>query len=143
MYIQQLSIFVENRKGKMAEITGELQSHNIDIRALSIADTTDYGILRLIVNDPQKAYTLLKESGFAVSLTDVIAVEIPDQPGGLNSVVQVLTAADVEIEYMYAFLNPKNGAAFVIIRVEDNERSANVLKKAGIPMISNEQVTSI
>ncbi len=96
MYIQQLSIFVENRKGKMAEITGELQSHNIDIRALSIADTTDYGILRLIVNDPQRAYTLLKESGFAVSLTDVIAVEIPDQPGGLNAVVQVLTNAKSE-----------------------------------------------
>ncbi len=76
-------------------------------------------------------------------MTDVIAVEIPDQPGGLNTVVQVLTRADVELEYMYAFLNPKNGAAFVIIRVEDNEKSAAVLKAAGIPMISNEQVTSI
>ena len=109
--LKQLSVFVENKTGRLVEITGALAKSGVDIRALSIADTTDYGILRLIVNDPEKALESLKQSGMTVSLTTVIAVEIPDTPGALNNVVAILSENGISIEYMYAFLNPTKSAA--------------------------------
>ena len=105
MFLKQLSIFVENKHGRLAEITGLLTKHEIDIRALSIADTTDYGILRLIVDKPDKAKKALQEEGFTVSLTNVIAVAIDDTPGALANVVKVLCDHEIGIEYVYAFLN--------------------------------------
>lgn len=131
MSIQQLSIFVENKQGGLAEITGTLAQHHIDIRALSIADTTDYGILRLIVNRPEEAVEALREEHAAVTLTDVLAVKMPDQPGGLNQIVQLLSEAGVSIEYMYAFLSPAVGEACMVFRVLDNEKAEDVLEKAG------------
>ncbi len=132
MLIDQISVFIENRQGRMAEITKILAEGDIDIRALSIADTTDYGILRLIVNDPAKAKEILSSHNVTASLTKVLAIAIDDRPGGLNTAVATLSDAGIEIEYMYAFLNPKKGTAFVIIRVGDNDRAIEVLKAGGI-----------
>lgn len=143
MLIKQLSIFVENKKGRMAEITKTLAAHGIDIRALSIADTTDYGILRLIVDDPEKAVLVLKEEHMTVSLTDVIAIAVPDVPGGLSRAVEVLATEGVDIEYMYASLNAKNDSAFVILRVEDNEKAMSLLKAARITLMSAEELYNI
>lgn len=140
MLIDQISIFIENRPGRMAEITKLLAKNEIDIRALSIADTTDYGILRLIVNDPQKTTKVLKENNVTCSITKVLAVAIDDKPGGLDKVVQILTANNIAIEYMYAFLNPTKDTAFVMIRVEDNEKSAKVLKEAGVNVVKFEEL---
>ncbi len=143
MNIEQLSIFIENRPGRMAEITGLLAKNQIDIRALSIADTTDYGILRLIVNDPAKAQLVLKEEGVTVSITKVIAIAIPDSPGGLHQAVEVLDKAGIEIEYMYAFLNPRKDTAFVIIRVENNEKAIDALTAGGIRLMQNSEICAL
>ena len=131
MTIQQLSVFVENKKGGMAEIREILKNREINIRALSIADTTDYGVLRLIVDNPEAAVEGLKDGGITVTVTDVIAVELPDRPGGLHEAVLALTRADISIEYMYAFLCQLRGRAYVVLRVGDNEKAAGVLQNAG------------
>ena len=141
--LKQLSVFVENKTGRLVEITGALAKSGVDIRALSIADTTDYGILRLIVNDPEKALESLKQSGMTVSLTTVIAVEIPDTPGALNNVVAILSENGISIEYMYAFLNPTKSSACVILRVEDNLKAAEVLNDSGISLVDSEKLYEI
>lgn len=143
MLIKQLSIFIENKPGRLSEITETLYKNQIDIRALSIADTTDYGILRLIVNKPEEALNALKEEGMTVSLTNVIAIAIPDVAGGLDKAVKVLAAAGIAIEYMYAFLNPKSETAFVILRVEDNEKAIASLQAGGIEIMRSEEVYTI
>jgi hypothetical protein len=127
MLIKQLSVFVENKKGRLSAITDILRQSQIDIRALSVADTKDFGILRLIVNDVDKAYTALKNGECLVSLTDVIAVQIADKPGGLADAMDLLSAAEVSVEYMYAFISKSDGLASVILRVDDNEKAQNVL----------------
>lgn len=143
MLIKQLSVFVENRTGRLSEITEILAKHNIDIRAFSIADTADYGILRLIVNQPEKAVEALKASSITVSLTNVIAVEIPDKPGGLYRAIGILTDADVSIEYMYAFVSPRDGMAYVILRVEDYEKASEVLTEKGIRLLCGHELYSL
>ena len=143
MIIKQLSIFVENKQGRMAEITRLLAENQIDIRALSIADTTDYGILRLIVNKPEQAMEAMKKEGMTVTLTNVIAIAVPDCPGGLNKAVEVLSEKNIGIEYMYAFLNPKRETAFVILRVEDNERAIQVLLEGGVSLMRSEELYDI
>lgn len=140
MLIDQLSVFIENSQGRMAQITKLLAEGGIDIRALSIADTADFGILRLIVNRPSEAREILARSNITVSITKVLAVALPDVPGGLHKAVQVLADAGIIIEYMYAFLNPKKDTAFVIIRVENNEYAAQVLKSGGIEFMSEEDI---
>ena len=141
--LKQLSVFVENKTGRLVEITGALAKSGVDIRALSIADTTDYGILRLIVNDPEKALESLKQSGMTVSLTTVIAVEIPDTPGALNNVVAILSENGISIEYMYAFTTPKKGTACMILRVEDVAKAIEVLQKEGIRQVEQEELTEL
>jgi len=138
MIIKQLSIFLENKSGRLGEVTVSLAKNNIDIRALSIADTSDYGILRLIVDDPDKAETALKTEGLTVTLTEVIAIAVPPQPGGLSVAVKVLSDADIDIEYMYAFVNTQGDAAFVIMRVEDNAKAVKVLTENGVKMMGNQ-----
>ena len=138
MQIQQLSIFVENKAGRLAEITAALAQANIDIRAISIADTSDFGILRLIVDKPTEAVEALKAAGMTVSLTSVIAVGIDDQPGEFAKAMQVLANERIAIEYMYAFISRDKGKAFVILRVDDNERAVDVLKNAGITILTAE-----
>lgn len=143
MIIKQLSIFVENKPGRMAEITETLAQRHIDIRALSIADTTDYGILRLIVDKPEEAVKALKDESMTVTLTDVIAIAIPDKPGGLSGAVRVLSDEGIAIEYMYAFLNPKEDTAFVILRVENNQKAIDVLSAAGIKLMPSEELYTL
>lgn len=143
MIIKQLSIFVENKAGRMAEVTEILANNNIDIRALSIADTTDYGILRLIVNNPQKALDALKAASITVTLTGVIAIAIPDQPGGLARAIKVLSDRQISIEYMYAFLNPNDATAFVILRVEDNDKALQALQDGNIRIMKESEIYEI
>ena len=143
MIVKQLSIFVENKHGRLAEITRLLAENQLDIRALSIADTTDYGILRLIVNKPERAMEALKKEGMTVSLTNVIAIAVPDCPGGLNKAVEVLSDKDISVEYMYAFLNPKRETAFVILRVEDNDKAIQALLEGGVALMRSEEIYDI
>jgi len=143
MSIKQLSIFVENKPGRLASITDLLAENGVDIRALSIADTTDYGILRLIVSDPEKAESSLKNAHMTVSITNVLAVGIPDIPGGFAKAIKVLSDEGIGVEYAYAFITPKAGKAYVIMRVEDNEKAAGILENAGIETISQEEIFTI
>ncbi|MCR5485610.1 MAG: ACT domain-containing protein [Clostridiales bacterium] len=142
MAIKQISVFVENRAGRLAEITGLLADNSIDIRALSIADTTDYGILRLIVNDPDAALKALKEGGHTVSATEVLGIKIPDVPGGFSKAIAILSDKGISVEYAYAFITPKVGNAYVIIRVEDNEAAEKVLCEADIKTINQDEIFS-
>ncbi|MDR0315017.1 MAG: hypothetical protein LBH71_03575 [Oscillospiraceae bacterium] len=137
MAIKQISIFVENKQGRLAQITALLEQNGIDIRALSLADTTDYGILRLIVSDPDTAYEALKEEKLTVSVTKVLGIAIPDRPGGFSRAIKVLSDAGISVEYTYAFITPQGGKAFVILRVEDNDAAADVLNRAGITVIDS------
>jgi hypothetical protein len=127
MLIKQLSVFVENKKGRLSAITDVLRDKNIDIRALSLADTRDFGILRLIVDQPETAYEELKSSDCLVSLNTVIAVSINDQPGGLAAAMDILAQNNISVEYMYAFISKSDDEAVVIIRVADNDKAVEVL----------------
>lgn len=133
MLIKQISIFLENKHGRLAEVTQILGNNQIDISALSIADTTDFGILRLIVNQPLKAREVLEQNGFAVSINEVIAIEVEHKPGGLSKALAALDANGIGIEYMYAFVgNTESKDAMVILRVENPEKVVQVLKDANI-----------
>jgi hypothetical protein len=132
MTLDQLSIFVENRSGRLAEITGLLGNAGIDLRAMSIADTKDFGILRVIVSDPGRAGEVLRAAGCVFSVTPVLAVSIDDTPGSLSRVLGILAEADISIEYIYAFITRKKDNAYVIFRVEDNERAVAVFAEHGV-----------
>lgn len=140
MTVKQLSVFVENQPGKMAEITAVLERNNIDIRALSIADTTNFGVLRLIVDRPGVAADALKGAGFTVSLTKVIAVGVNDAPGGLSAVMSVLSQGGVTVEYMYAFISRELGTAYVILRTDDTERALGILSANKIPILTESEI---
>lgn len=140
MSIKQISIFVENKQGRLAEITGLLSDNNININALSIADTADYGILRLIVSDTNKAYEALKKENITVSVTDVLAVAIDDVPGGFSKAVKALSDEGIGVEYAYAFITSQEGKAYVIFRVEENEPAVKVLEKAGFALFNQEDL---
>jgi len=137
--IKQLSVFIENTKGSLAQITRILGENHVDIRALSLADTSKFGILRLIVDDPRTAEQSLKKAGLTVTLTDVLAVAIQDQPGGLTAAVTAL-GDQVNIEYMYAFVSRKEGVANVILRVDDNARAEQLLLANGVAVLAENQV---
>ena len=132
MFIKQLSIFVQNEPGRLSEIAGVIAGAGVDIRALSIADTTNFGILRLIVDKPTEAMEALGKLGLTVKLTEVIAVEVNDRPGEFAGALRVLGDAGVVVEYIYAFLSRSPGKACVILRVDDNEKAEGILKTAGI-----------
>lgn len=140
MFVKQLSVFVENKSGRLAEITAIMAKASIDIRALSIADTTDFGILRLVVDKPADAEKILKEAGLTVSLTDVIAVGIPDKPGGFANAMKVLATENIGIEYMYAFVSRDTERAYLIMRVLDNNTAASVLSQNGYELLSEENL---
>ena len=140
MTMKQLSVFVENKPGTLAEITGILGANDIDMCALSVADTERYGILRLIVNNPQKAEDSLKAAGFKVSLTDVIAIAVSHKPGGLSEALKYVAQAGIAVEYMYAFVSPKADTAYVILRVQDNQKAILALQQGGILVIRGEEV---
>ena len=132
MIIDQLSVFLENKAGSLAELTGQLAEAEIDIESLTIADTTEFGILRLIVDAPKKALSVLKLGGFVASLTPVIALKMQNRPGSLAKIARTLADAGISIEYLYACVAREVDSAFVILRVEDNpEAAAGLLKEAG------------
>ena len=143
MKVKQISIFLENKSGRLAQVTRVLGNNNINIRALSIADTTDFGILRLIVNNPDSAYQVLKEAGFTVSTTDVIAVEVKDDPGGLAKVLEILQNVSINIEYLYAFLQKATNAALVVFRVEQLDEAIKVLQENNVSILEGSKVYSL
>ena len=140
MLVQQISVFMENKLGRLAEVTKILGENNIDISALSIADTTDFGILRLIVNKPEEAERILRENGFTVRCTDVIAIAISDKPGGLSLALDILDKVSISIEYMYAFVGKAKDEALVILRVESPDKAVETLKKSDIRVLSSNEV---
>ena len=135
MTVKQISVFVENKAGKLAELTEYLHEQEIDMRALSIAETQDFGIVRIIVDDAYKTSCILKEAGYVASITPVLAVEMPDEPGSLFKILKILGDGNVNLEYMYAFLTRKEDTAYMVLRVEDNEKAADILSKSGIHTI--------
>ena len=143
MKVKQISVFLENKEGRLAQVTKALGDNNINIRALSIADTTDFGILRLIVSDPDKAHEVLKSAGFTVSFTEVIAVEVIDEPGGLSRALEVLQSVDINIEYLYAFVQKVSRAALVVFRVERLDEAIEILQKEGFQILSGDKVYNI
>ena len=143
MKVKQISIFIENRSGRLREVAGELGRNNINIRALSLADTSDYGILRLILDKPDKALGVLKKANFTLSETDVIAVEVNDKPGGLSEVLDILGNAGINVEYMYAFVEKSSNNAVMIFRIEDIESAIKVFSENNITILSHEQVTRL
>ncbi|NWH04895.1 amino acid-binding protein [Desulfobacter latus] len=143
MMAEQISIFIENKEGRLAEVTAILRDAGVNIRALSLADTTDFGVLRLIVNDNDKATTALRDQGFTVGKTRVLAVEVNDEPGGLNQVLDPLSEQDVNVEYMYAFANPQCKNAIMIFRFDDLEKAKVVLAEQGIKVIDKEEISNL
>ena len=141
--IYQISVFVENKPGRLCEITGVLAERAIDIRAFSIADTTDFGILRLIVNDPDSAVAALKATGVTVMKTEVLAVRIDDTPGSLHNVLEMLRTEGVSVEYAYAFITRSHDDAYVILRTETPETAVGVLKRHNVPMLTSAEVYSV
>lgn len=132
--MKQLSVFVENKVGRLSAVLDVLKDNDVDISALSLADTSEYGILRLVVNKPDVALTALKESGVMVKCTQVIAAAMDDAPGGLAKLLSVLSEANVAIEYMYAFIGKEEGKAWTVLRVDDIEGATEVLGAHGVAM---------
>ena len=131
MSVKQISVFIENKKVKLAEATRYIAEHDVNLKALSIVDTQDFGILRIICENPEKANEVLQAGGYITTMTDVLAAAISDTPGSLASILEVLSEANVVVEYTYAFLSAKAGA-YMIFRVDDNQSAAAALAAAGI-----------
>lgn len=138
--IKQISVFVENKKGRLAKITDVLGEGGVDLIALSIADTTNFGIMRCIVTDPDKAITLLKSQGFTASTTDVIVAEVTDRPGGLTKVLKLLDQAEISVEYLYSFVRTPNEKALILFRVEDIAKAAATLEEGGVKLLSEQDI---
>ncbi len=136
MFIKQVSIFIENKSGKIADVIGVLGDNGIDISALSIADTTDFGIVRLITSDAEKSVKVLKEYGAIVKVTEVIGVGVSDTPGGLAKVLRLLKESGVEIDYMYAFVGKSDKGALVVMKVSEPQKAAECFEKNNITTIS-------
>ncbi len=143
MLVSQISVFVENKQGSLSTVTGILANAGIDIRAFSVADTTDFGILRLIVNDPDKAQDVLRENGIAVTKTSVLAVALNDMPGAMHSVLELLSQHNISIEYGYAFISRRKETAYVLVRVNEIERAAEILKNNGMTLASADEVYAL
>ena len=141
--VKQLSVFLPNKPGVLAKFTALLGKNAINIRALTVADTADYGVLRLIVNDPEKCMKLLKEENYLVSETDIIALEVEDKPGGLNRVAKVMGDNGVNIEYLYSTLTTGAGAAIILMRVNDLEKAVKILQTNKIKVLQGKDVYGI
>jgi hypothetical protein len=143
MAIKQLTVFVQNKKGTVASVTDILSKNNVNLRALSIAETKDFGILRLIVNDVETANTVLSENGYLIKVIDVVGVKIGDAPGKLTAALDVLDKADINVEYLYAFMARTEKHAYVVLRVEDNDAAQTALTNAGFKMISEADINKL
>lgn len=143
MYVKQISVFIENAPGKLAEFTRILGEKGIDLVSLSIADTTSFGILRGIVADWERASRLIEEAGYTLRLTDVLAVEVPDRPGGLADILTMLSEQGIEIEYLYSFVRNKSDKALIVFRVPDIDKAMTILSAHGVRCLSQEDVGAI
>ncbi len=143
MSLKQLTVFVENKQGALVGITDTLASHEVNIRALSIADTQDFGILRLIVDDTETAKKTLSEEGYLINTTDVVGVKIGDQPGKLSKALAVLDEAGINMEYLYAFMTRTEKHAYVVLRVADNDATERALEDAGFHIITDADVAKL
>ena len=143
MSVKQINVFLENESGRLAEVTAALKKNKIDIRALYIADTTEYGMLRMLVDHPDEAQIILQSLGFTVSQTSVIAVAIPDTPGTLDKVLEILSSNDISLEYLYAFVGRASADAVVVIRVDDNDRASDVLTRSGVIQLTENDIAEM
>ena len=143
MSLQQLTIFVENKQGTLVDITDTLAKHSVNIRALSIADTQDFGILRLIVNDNDTALKTLASEGYLIKTTDVVGVKIGDEPGKLSKALNVLDENGINMEYLYAFMARTEKHAYVVLRVADNATAENALEAAGFHLITDADIAKL
>ena len=143
MKVEQISIFIENKTGRLAEVTGVLGAAGVNIRAMSLADTSDFGILRLIVDNPDKAFEILRDNSFTVSKTEVVGVEVPDHPGGLASILSILDKNSINVEYMYAFVERSGGSAVIIFRFENVDEAIKILKNSKIKILPGEKISGI
>lgn len=140
MKVEQISIFLENKSGRLADVTEVMAKNDINIRALALADTADFGILRIIVNDTEKAKKVLKDNAFTVGKNEVIAVEVPDRPGGLAGILGILSKENINIEYMYAFIQKGEENAIIIFRFDEIEKAIHTLQGAGVTILKGEEV---
>lgn len=143
MAIKQLTVFVENKHGTLVTVTDILSKHNINLRALSIAETQDFGILRLIVNDEETAEKVLAQEGYLIKITDVVGVKIGDAPGKLSEALHIIADNDINIDYLYAFMARTEKHAYVVIRVEDNQAAEKALEDAGFHIITNADINKL
>ena len=143
MSLKQLTVFVENKQGALVAITDTLAKHNVNIRALSIADTEDFGILRLIVNDNETALKTLAEEGYLLKTTDVVGVKIGDEPGKLSKALGVLDKAEINMEYLYAFMSRTEKHAYVVLRVADNAAAEAALEADGFHLVTDADVSKL
>ncbi|MGW8285474.1 MAG: ACT domain-containing protein [Candidatus Deferrimicrobiaceae bacterium] len=143
MKVEQISIFLENKSGRLAEVTNILSRAGVNIRALSLADTADFGILRLIVNQGDLAKQVMKEHGFTVGKTEVVALEVPDRPGGLGEILKILHESGINVEYMYAFVQRSGDNAVIIFRFDEIDKAISVLTSAGVRVLRGEEVYSL
>ena len=141
--IRQIAVFLENKPGRLAAVADCLSRAGINIRALSVAETKDYGVVRLIPNEPEKAKEALRKEGYAVIETEVLAVDVPDKPGGLASVTALLSKEEINIEYCYASVIRLKESAVLILQVDNKERASELLKKAGIRLLTQEDVKTV
>lgn len=143
MNVKQVAVFLEHKPGRLADISHCLAKSNINIRALSLADTTDFGILRLVVDDTDKAKKVLKENGFTVGITEVIAVAVEDKPGGMDQVLQLVSKAALNIEYMYAFTRKSGESGTLLFKFDEPEKALAAFNQAGFKILSSEEVNSM
>lgn len=143
MKVEQISVFLENKSGRISEVTGILTEAGVNIRALSLADTSDFGVLRLIVDNNEKAEEALKQHNFTVGKTFVAAVEVEDRPGGLHRILNILTQANINVEYMYAFVQPNSSNAVMIFRFEKLEEAIKILQENGVVVINGDKVYTL
>ena len=140
MNVTQISVFLENRAGQLSKITKLLSENDIDLRAINLAETQDYGVLRIIPADAQKTSAVLLENGFIMAMTPVIAVAVPDRPGGLNSLLEALAEKEIGIEYMYSVFSSNSGEALMVLQVGEAEKAAEVLAKEGFKTVSVDEI---
>lgn len=140
MSVHQISVFLENRAGQLAEITGVLADNAIDLRAISIAETSDYGVLRMIVDDAEKATGVLLSHGYILSMTPVVVVAVPDAPGGLAPVLALLAEGNIDIEYMYSLFTHRENKAYMVFRISDEEKFVALLQSHGITPVDTEEL---
>lgn len=140
MNVTQISVFLENRAGQLSNITKVLSENGVDLRAINIAETADYGVLRIIPADAQKASAVLLENGFIMAMTPVIAVAVPDRPGGLNSLLEALSEENIGIEYMYSVFSSNSGEALMVLQVGEAEKVAEILSKHEFKTVSIDEI---